>query len=75
MKQKTTITARGFVPDGAGGYRPYDDLGASERKAFGERLVQRMGDTINRYASVNPEAIPCIARCAAVDSESEVKLQ
>ena len=67
MKARATIVARGFVPDGAGGYRLYDDLSAVEKTAFGKRLVQHMGDTINRYASVHPEAIQHIASCASQD--------
>lgn len=59
-RKSREITVRGFVPDGNGGYRPYEELSAEEKKAFGEKLVQRMGDAINQYASVHPEAIPRI---------------
>lgn len=67
MKAKTAIKARGFVSDGAGVYRPYEDLSGSEKKAFAKTLVQRMGDTINRYASVHLDVIPGVLKCAVKD--------
>lgn len=54
---KAEIKSRCFVPYGAGGYRLYDDLSATEKKAFSNRLVKRIGEAFNRYASVHPEAI------------------
>jgi hypothetical protein len=48
------ITVIGFVPDGAGGYRPLEDMTPEERRDFGTRLAQRMGKALNDYYSVHP---------------------
>ena len=36
-KKNNELTVRGFVPDGNGGYRPYEDLTEAEKDAFGKR--------------------------------------
>ena len=54
------IKCRGFVPDGSGGYSPYEELNSGVKEAFGRELVRRMGEAVNRYASAHPEAIPRI---------------
>lgn len=54
------IICRGFVPDGNGGYRPYDELSDTEKKAFERKAVERMGKVFTDHCSVHPEAIPRI---------------
>lgn len=56
----TAIKCYGFVQDGTGVYRPYEEMSAAEKRVFGRAIVQRMGEAINRYASVHPETIPRI---------------
>jgi len=55
-KKNNELTVRGFVPDGNGGYRPYEDLTEAEKDAFGKRIVEKMGRVINDYFSQHPEA-------------------
>ena len=54
------ITVRGFVRDGNGGYRPYEDLSGEEKKAFGRKAVECMGKKFADHCTIHPEAIPHI---------------
>lgn len=44
-----------FIPDGNGGYRPYDDLSEKEKDEFAEIMTNRMGKVFNDYFSQHPE--------------------
>lgn len=54
MARSADITVIGFVPDGAGGYRPVESMTPEERRDFGTRLAQRIGKALNDYYSVHP---------------------
>lgn len=43
------IKCRIMVPDGNGGYKDYTELSEEERKEFGKKLSQRVGETLNEY--------------------------
>ena len=56
MARNQKIICRGFVPDGAGGYRSVEnDLTPEERRELGARIVQRMGRALNDHYSAHPE--------------------
>lgn len=56
MAKRQEIRCRGWVPDGAGGWRSVeDDLTPEERAEFGRQLVQRMGRALNDHFSACPE--------------------
>ena len=43
------IKCRIMVSDGNGGYKEYTELSEEERKEFGKKLSQRVGETLNEY--------------------------
>lgn len=47
------IKCRIMVPDGNGGYKDYTELSEEERKEFGKKLSQRVGETLNEYYTAN----------------------
>ncbi|MBQ6163951.1 MAG: hypothetical protein IJK23_05705 [Clostridia bacterium] len=55
-KKNNELTVRGFVPDGNGGLRSYEELSEEEKDAFGKKIVERMGRVLNDYFSIHPEA-------------------
>ena len=53
---KQKIICRGWVPDGAGGWRSVEeDLTPEERADLGRKLVQRMGQALNDHFSAHPD--------------------
>ena len=58
MSRGKPVVARGWVPQGDGTYKNLEDLTPEERKAFGDKLAERIGRTVNRYYSAHPEEIP-----------------
>ena len=55
MAKNKEITVRGFVPDGKGGYRPYEELSEKEKYAFAKKINERMGQVMNDYFAQHPE--------------------
>ena len=43
------IKCRIMVSDGNGGYKDYTELSEEERKEYGKKLSQRVGETLNEY--------------------------
>ena len=55
-KRQQKIICRGWVPDGAGGWRSVEeDLTPEERAELGRNLVLRMGQALNDHFSAHPE--------------------
>lgn len=57
-KDNQPLILRGFVSDGNGGYRPYEELSDEEKKAFGRKAVERMGKVFTDHCTIHPEDIP-----------------
>lgn len=52
---KNQLTCRSYIQQPDGSLTAVDDLTEEERAAFGERIAQRMGKTLNEFFSVHPE--------------------
>ena len=55
MAKRAKIVCRGFVPDGAGGYRRVEDPTPAERAELGRTLAEQMGRALNDHYSQHPE--------------------
>lgn len=59
-KDNQPLILRGYVSDGNGGYRQYDELSNEEKKAFGRKAVERMGKKFADHCTIHPEVIPSV---------------
>ena len=55
MAKRAKIVCRGFLPDGAGGYRRVEDLTPAERAELGRALADCIGRAINDHFSQHPD--------------------
>lgn len=63
-RKQNRITVRLFIPDGNGGYINHDDLTPEQQKAFGQMLINRMGEALNYHFSAHPDSYKIACRSA-----------